>query len=203
MRINEILTESQLDELSALDIARGVGSAAGKTAHAVGAGLGAVKGAWDAGKAGFQGGKNYVGGQRVGRSNTPTGGSGAGGNLDTLADQDLVAMKARIDGILKSRTQSSAGPAPTPAPSPVGTPPAPATGPAPTPPVPKPAPAPTPAKGIAKGTRAKGPDGQTYTWQGGAWVNDVNNRLANKAVSAALSQGGARDNRIKLPNAAQ
>lgn len=214
MKINEILTESQLDELSALDAARGIGSAIGKTANTVGAGFGAIKGAWDSGKAGFQSGKNFVGGQRVGRTNAarPSGGVSApvsSGNLDSMADQDLVAMKAKIDGILQARTQKppvAQKPAPQATPQPASAPQMPAQGsvaPGNAPSSPAPVATPTVKKGIAKGTKAKGPDGQSYTWQGGAWVNDVNNRLANKQVAAALSKAGAVDNRIQLPRAAE
>lgn len=201
MKINEILSESQLDELSAMDVARGVGSAIGKTAQAVGAGIGAAKGAWDAGKAGYQGGKNFVSGQRVGRSapssNYTT--SAPVDALDSMTDQDLSSMKAKIDGLISARSQpkpvvntspkvapirqvaTTAQVAPTSTPQPVAVT--------------------QPTMSVSKGTKARGADGQTYTWQGAAWVNDTNNRLANKALAASLSQGS--DNRIKMPKAAE
>lgn len=191
MKITEIFTESQIDELSALDVGRGIGSALGKTAHGVGSAMGAVKGALDAGRAGFQGGKNFVSGQRVGRtnprSNTPTNSVGntfTSDKLDSMADQDLVMMKSRIDDILKTRSQPQADIPSQAQAAPVQTPPSQAS------------------SSMAKGTKARGPDGQAYTWQGGAWVNDVNNRLANKNVAAVLNKGSG-DNRIKLPKAAE
>jgi hypothetical protein len=108
MKINEVIVESeQLDELSAMDIARGVGSAVGKTAHAAGAVAGGLKGAWDAGKSGYQQGLSFTGGQRVGRSSSGRAASQApaasGGNLDSMADQDLEAMKSKIDSVLAAR----------------------------------------------------------------------------------------------------
>lgn len=110
MKINEVITESeQLDELSAMDVARGVGSAVGKTAHAAGAVAGGLKGAWDAGKAGYQQGLSFTGGQRVGRT-TPKASSAPSGNLDAMADQDLVAMKGKIDSILTARQASGESP---------------------------------------------------------------------------------------------
>jgi hypothetical protein len=120
MKINEVIVESeQLDELSAMDIARGVGSAVGKTAQGVGAVAGGLKGAWDAGKAGYQQGVSFTGGQRIGRSNpraaAPSASSAAGGNLDSMADQDLEAMKSKIDSVLAARKgspQAAGGAAP-------------------------------------------------------------------------------------------
>lgn len=59
MRVNDLFTESpQLDELSAADVARGVG----KTARGVGAVAGGVRGAFDAAKQGFQAGRAAVAG---------------------------------------------------------------------------------------------------------------------------------------------
>lgn len=106
MRINEVITEShQLDELSATDIARGVGTAVGKTAHAAGAVAGGLKGAWDAGKAGYEQGLSFTGGQRVGRT-APR--ASASPNIDSMTDQDLVAMKSKIDSVLAARTSGTA-----------------------------------------------------------------------------------------------
>ena len=67
MKISQVLeSQQQLDELDMAQAGQAVGSAVGKTANAVGAVAGGVKGAWDAAKAGFQSGKNFVGGQKVG-----------------------------------------------------------------------------------------------------------------------------------------
>jgi hypothetical protein len=67
MKISQVLeSQQQLDELNLAQAGQAVGGAVGKTANAVGAVAGGVKGAWDAAKAGFQSGKNFVGGQRVG-----------------------------------------------------------------------------------------------------------------------------------------
>lgn len=78
MKINQIIVESdQLDELSPGDFARGIGTAVGKTAQGVGAVVGGAKGAWDAAKSGYQSGKSFVGGQRVG--GTSPSGQGTGG----------------------------------------------------------------------------------------------------------------------------
>lgn len=63
MRINEILTESHLEEGPLLNkIGAGVGKAAGTVAKGVGAVAGGVAGAWDAAKKGFQAGKQQVAG---------------------------------------------------------------------------------------------------------------------------------------------
>jgi hypothetical protein len=67
MKISQVLeSQQQLDELNLAQAGQAVGGAVGKTANAVGAVAGGVKGAWDAAKAGFQSGKNFVGGQKVG-----------------------------------------------------------------------------------------------------------------------------------------
>lgn len=68
--INETQSQEQLDELDMSGLASKTGSVVGKTAQGIGAVAGGVKGAWDAAKAGFQSGKNFVGGQRIGQ--TPT-----------------------------------------------------------------------------------------------------------------------------------
>lgn len=128
MKINEVIVEStQLDELSAGDIARGVGTAVGKTAQAAGAVAGGLKGAWDAGKAGYQSGKAFVGGQRVGAPSPRKTTSRApaatqapasrGSNLDSMADQDLEAMKSKIDSVLAARKGQSASQAQAGAPA--------------------------------------------------------------------------------------
>ena len=67
MKISQVLeSQQQLDELDMAQAGQAVGGAVGKTANALGAVAGGVKGAWDAAKAGFQSGKNFVGGQKVG-----------------------------------------------------------------------------------------------------------------------------------------
>jgi hypothetical protein len=67
MKISQILeSQTQLDELDMTNAAGATGGVVGKTANALGAVAGGVKGAWDAAKAGFQSGKNFVGGQRAG-----------------------------------------------------------------------------------------------------------------------------------------
>jgi hypothetical protein len=67
MKISQVLeSQQQLDELDMTNAAAATGGVVGKTANAIGGIAGGVKGAWDAAKAGFQSGKNFVGGQRVG-----------------------------------------------------------------------------------------------------------------------------------------
>jgi hypothetical protein len=66
MKISQVLESQQLDELDMTNAGTATGGVVGKTANALGAVAGGVKGAWDAAKAGFQSGKNFVGGQRVG-----------------------------------------------------------------------------------------------------------------------------------------
>lgn len=67
MKISQVLeSQQQLDELDMTNAASATGGVVGKTANAIGGIAGGVKGAWDAAKAGFQSGKNFVGGQRVG-----------------------------------------------------------------------------------------------------------------------------------------
>jgi hypothetical protein len=68
--INETQSQEQLDELDVSGLASKTGSVLGKTAQGIGAVAGGVKGAWDAAKAGFQSGKNFVGGQRIGGAPT-------------------------------------------------------------------------------------------------------------------------------------
>ena len=118
MKINQLLVESeQIDELSALDVGRGIGSAVGKTAQAVGGVVGGLRGAAGAFKQGYQSGKGFVSGQKVGRTNPQPGSvaprptaSGGAPNLDAMADQDLEAMKKQIDATLAARKQQPAEP---------------------------------------------------------------------------------------------
>jgi hypothetical protein len=70
--INETQSQEQLDELDMSGLASKTVSVVGKTAQGIGAVAGGVKGAWDAAKAGFQSGKNFVGGQRIGGAPTST-----------------------------------------------------------------------------------------------------------------------------------
>ena len=76
MRIEQLIQETnnqgQLDELDMTNLGKVAGSVAGKTAQSLGAVAGGVKGAWDAAKAGFQQGKGFVSGQRVGGGTAPT-----------------------------------------------------------------------------------------------------------------------------------
>jgi hypothetical protein len=67
MKISQVLeSQQQLDELNLAQAGQAVGGAVGKTANAIGGIAGGVKGAWDAAKSGFQSGKDFVGGQKVG-----------------------------------------------------------------------------------------------------------------------------------------
>jgi len=67
MKISQVLeSQQQLDELNLAQAGQAVGGAVGKTANAIGGIAGGVKGAWDAAKSGFQAGKDFVGGQKVG-----------------------------------------------------------------------------------------------------------------------------------------
>ena len=217
MRINQIIVESdQLDELGLADVGRGIGTVAGKTAQGLGAVAGGVKGAWDAAKSGFQSGKTFVGGQRVGSSPPPSGGGtaatpvpsrpapapapGSAGNQRTFADMDdaeLEDLRKFIDRELSLR--SSGNPAggragagtPPAASTPTGnsTPPAPAAG----------------ARGgnnnpPSSGSRQptanqiiQGPDGRPYQWLGSQWAvyNPATGRagqVARRDVGAQLTQ---------------
>ena len=43
----------------------------------------------------------------------------------------------------------------------------------------------------AKGDKAQGPDGQTYTWQGAQWTNDKTGRVAKKDIGASNTQSAS------------
>lgn len=70
MRIEQLIQETndqkQIAELDMTNLGKVAGSVAGKTAQGIGAVAGGVKGAWDAAKAGFQQGKGFVSGQKIG-----------------------------------------------------------------------------------------------------------------------------------------
>lgn len=125
MKITEVITESeQVDEISG----KGVGTALGKTAHAVSGALGGLAGAWDAGKAGFQSGRAFVGGQRVGKSSPkPSGGYASGGYstrpgvgysqvvdaIPNMNADELKNLKQKIDTALaQPQSQPTGGEAP-------------------------------------------------------------------------------------------
>lgn len=118
MKINEVITESQqLDELSARDIARGIGTAVGKTAQGVGAVAGGVKGAWDAAKSGYQSGKAFVGGQRIGGGSAPAGGSAGAVRtvsypqvvdaIPNMNPEELKNLKQKVDTALQQPQQAA------------------------------------------------------------------------------------------------
>ena len=121
MRINEILTESQLEQLEEgpkLDaFGRGVGQAVGGFAKGVGAVAGGVRGAFTALKKGYQSGKAVVG-------DDPDPGAGAPGYT---APVDPAARPANTAPVAdpKAAPAPVADPnaAPTPAPAPSTTPP--------------------------------------------------------------------------------
>jgi hypothetical protein len=77
MRIKQLIQETpsqeQLDELDMTGLAKGAGTALGKTAQGLGAVAGGVKGAWDAAKSGFQAGKNFVSGKGGATQQAPAG----------------------------------------------------------------------------------------------------------------------------------
>lgn len=124
MKINEVITESNhLDEISA----SGIGKGLGKVAHATGAVAGGVKGAWDAAKAGYQSGRAFVGGQRVGGGSAPRGGAysssavSAGSTVNypqvvnaipNMNADELKNLKQKIDTALQAPSDQvgSAGP---------------------------------------------------------------------------------------------
>lgn len=124
MRINEVITESeQLDEISAMDIARGVGKAGGKAIHAASGVAGGLAGAWDAAKSGFQSGRAFVGGQRVGGGAAPRGGSAAGTGrtitypqvvdaIPNMNADELKNLKQKIDTALQAPSDQSSAAAP-------------------------------------------------------------------------------------------
>lgn len=216
MKINQIIVESdQLDELSAGDIARGVGTAVGKTAQGIGAVAGGVKGAWDAARSGYQSGKSFVGGQRVGRPSggaagnvppLPTGGTatpsaptapaGANNPPRTFADMDdteLENLRKFVDRELTIRRSANA-PGGTPA-APGGAPGTPAGG--GTPAAPRPASGGSaPRGGSTQPTRnqiIQGPDGRPYQWLGNQWAayNPATGRagqVARRDLGAQLTQ---------------
>jgi hypothetical protein len=62
MKLNELVSEQQLDELTAADVGRGVGKVARGVATGVGAVAGGIAGAGKAFMKGFKQGKDFVGG---------------------------------------------------------------------------------------------------------------------------------------------
>ena len=134
MRINELLTESQLEQLDEGPISRGIGKFVGGVAKGVGALAGGVVGAGKALKKGYQSGKAIVG-----------------------DDPDPNAGKP---GYTAPVDQTAPAPDPKVAPAPVADP---KVAPTPTPtPTPTPAPAPTPSTTTppsADEINAQGPEG--------------------------------------------
>ena len=111
MRINEILTESQLQQLeegpigSALGaVGRGVGKAVGGVAKGVGAVAGGAVGAFNALKKGFQTGKAVVG-------DDPDPGAGAPGYTDPVDPAARTANTAPAPGAT-APAASTSGPTP-------------------------------------------------------------------------------------------
>ncbi len=60
MRINDIINEDQLDELSLKGIGQGIGKGIGAVSKGLGAGVGGLVGAWNAAKQGYEAGKKAV-----------------------------------------------------------------------------------------------------------------------------------------------
>lgn len=90
MRINELIeSNNQLDELNLRGMGQGVANAVGKTTNALGAVAGGAAGAWDAAKAGFQTGRQAVGGQFTKQQtpNQPAGTTPPAANANTTTPQ--------------------------------------------------------------------------------------------------------------------
>ena len=81
MRINELLVEDQVDEISLSGIGRGIGKAVGGVAQGVGAVAGGIAGIPSAVKKGFQAGKAVVGGdsEAPAQANAPAAAPASGG----------------------------------------------------------------------------------------------------------------------------
>lgn len=89
MKIQELLIEEQVDEISLNGVGKGIGKAVGAAAKGIGAVAGGAVGAWDAMKKGYQAGKATVGAggdeppatrstsARTGAATGGTGGTGA------------------------------------------------------------------------------------------------------------------------------
>ena len=129
MRIHEILTESQLEQLDEgpkLDaFGRGVGKFAGGLAKGVGAVAGGVRGAFTALKKGYDSGKAVVG-------DDPDPGAGAPGYTDPVEPADRTANTAPTPSTTPAPTPSTT-PAPQAADGSVAVPEPASTTPAPTP----------------------------------------------------------------------
>jgi len=123
MRINEILTESQLQQLEEgpkLDaFGRGVGKVVGGVAKGVGALAGGVVGVGRALKKGFQSGKAVVG-------DDPDPNAGAPGYTDPVEPAPRTANTAPAPGAA-APAASASGPTPATTDSPAGAAPAPST----------------------------------------------------------------------------
>lgn len=135
MRINELIeSNNQLDELNLRGVGQGIANAVGKTSNAVGAVAGGAAGAWDAAKAGFQAGRQAVGGQYTGSKTTPpaantqtppaTGTTPASGTQPTTTTSAPSAQSAAPAGTAPTAATQPAGtPAQTPAaPTKIGAP---------------------------------------------------------------------------------
>jgi len=126
MRINELLVEEQVDEISLAGIGRGIGKAVGGVAQGVGAVAGGIAGIPGAVKKGFQAGKAVVSGddEEPAQANAPatTAAPAASGGVNY---QSAVANKgaAAPSGTTAAKPTANTGTTP-PASAPEATPPA-------------------------------------------------------------------------------
>jgi hypothetical protein len=111
MRINEILTESHLEEGPLLNkVGAGIGKAAGTVAKGVGAVAGGVAGAWDAAKKGFQAGKAQVAGAGdVDPNAAPAGTAPAAGGKQAAPTTAAGINAQGPKGTAPAKTQTGAG----------------------------------------------------------------------------------------------
>ena len=186
MRINELLTEDQIDEIDMSGIksglrktAKGLGSVVGSAARGIGAVAGGAAGLWDQGRAGYNAGRAFVGAPTSGRQTSSSyygGGTTIGKmNYGKMSGTDLNAEKAKIDAELAARTGQT--PKTTSAPQQ-------ATNTTPQNVAPQQA---APA-GPEKGKIYSGPDGNGYKWLGNQWLNTATNQPAPKPMQRAMTQ---------------
>ena len=181
MRINELLTEDQVDEISLKGIGQGLskgvsalGKARGAIAKGAGMGLGAATGMWDQAKAGYSAGRSFVGaptsGKQTGSSYYSSGYTPRQQSYGKMSASDLNAEKAKIDAALAARAGKTQKPATAQQQSAN-------TNPQQAAPV-----------GPEKGKIYTGPDGNGYKWLGNQWLNTATNQPAPRPMQQAMTQ---------------
>jgi hypothetical protein len=105
MKINDIINEDQLDELSLKGIGQGIGKGIGAASKGLGAGVGGLVGAWNAAKQGYEAGKKAV--TNLGQVDS------ASTSTNTSTDTGTVGVGTASTGTGTTTTPAAGGTAPT------------------------------------------------------------------------------------------